>query len=132
MNGAAAGAGLRIVPVYDGRDPVTGPFFSPDHHRISDPAERERVAAFMRDGVVVLRSTDRDPDAVEPARGSVVPGSFRTDGTWIWNDALMYYVREHGITPHAEFYAHVIACDYHCPEPSPVAAREALRLLMPR
>jgi hypothetical protein len=131
MNGSAAQPGLRIAGVYDGRDKVRGPYFSPDRERIADPAERERVAAYMRDGVVVLRTTDRDPDAIEPDRGSVVPGSFRTDGTWVWNDALMYYVIEHGIAPPADFYAHVIAGGYHCPRPGPQAQHQALRLLIP-
>jgi hypothetical protein len=131
MNDAASGPGLRIVPVYDGMDPAAGPYFRPDHERIADPAERERVAAYMRDGIVVLRSTDHDPDAIEPGRGNVVPGSFRTDGAWVWNDALMYYVRVHGIAPPADFYAHVIARGYRCPRPGPEVHRQALRLLIP-
>jgi hypothetical protein len=131
MRDAATGGGLRIVPLYDGMDPGRGPYFRPDHGRIADPAERERVAGYLRDGLVVLRTTGRDPDAVEPGRGSVVPGSFRTDGAWVWNDALMYYVREHGIAPDPEFYAHMAACGYRCPAPAASAAGEALRLLMP-
>ena len=131
MNGAPDGDGLRIAPVYDGRDPVTGPYFTDDRDRISDRAERMRIAAFMRDGLVVLRSTARDLDVIDPGRGTAVPGSFRTDGTWVWNDALMYYVREHGIAPSAEFYAHVVACGYQCPDPPLAAAEAALRRLIP-
>jgi hypothetical protein len=132
MTPAAPGQGLRIADVYDGLDPASGPYFRPDRDRIADAAERDRVVGYLRDGVVVLRGTDRDPDALDPSRGNVVPGSFRTDGSWVWNDALTYYVREHGIAPDPEFYAHLIANGYHCPEPGPNAAREAVRLLMPR
>jgi hypothetical protein len=131
MSGAGNGADLRVVPLYDGMDPVTGPYFGPDHERIADPAERERVAGYMRDGLVVLRTTSLEPDAVEPSRGSVVPGSFRTDGSWVWSDALMYYAREHGIAPDREFYAHVVASGYRCPQPPTSIVRKALQVLMP-
>jgi hypothetical protein len=43
----------------------------------------------------------------------------------------MYYVGEHGIAPDPEFYAHVVASGYRCPDPAPSAARQAVRLLMP-
>jgi hypothetical protein len=35
MNESAAQPGLRIAGVYDGRDKVRGPYFSPDHERIA-------------------------------------------------------------------------------------------------
>jgi len=128
-----AGQKIRIVPLYDGFDQARGgPYFEPDRPRIDDPSERERVADFMRDGAVVLRSTALDVDAVEPTRGTVVPGSFRTDGQWIWSDGLMYYVREHGIAPAAEFYSHVVACQYRCADPGAAGLREATQMLVRR
>lgn len=132
MHGGAADAGLRIVPLYDGLDAVAGPFFRPDRKRIGDQEERDRFAAFMRGGMVVLRSIYLDLDVIEPARGNVVPTSFRTDGIWVWSDALMFYVREHGIAPPDEFYAHVVACGHRHPPASPEAVRQALRLLVRR
>lgn len=124
--------GISVVPLYDGLDPVTGPYFGPDHDRIGDQAERDRIADFMRDGTVVVRTTALDEDVVDRARGSVVPGSFRTDGTWLWNDGLAYYVREHGIAPPADFYSHVIACGYRCPRPGRAVVRDAAQVLLHR
>lgn len=128
----AATPDLPIAALFDGADPVTGPYFSPDRERIADPAERDRVADFLRDGTVVLRAMALDRDAAEPARGYVVPAGFRTDGIWIWNDALGYYVRTHGIAPPEDFYRHVVACGYRCPRPGAEAVRRAERTLLRR
>jgi hypothetical protein len=130
MTAATGGEGLAVVPFYDGFDEARQqPYFGADRSRITDPAERQRVADFMLDGAVALRSTGLDIDIVDPARGHVVPGSFRTDGRWVWSDGLTYYVREHGIAPAADFYAHVVACQYRCPGAGPDAVGRAARLL---
>jgi hypothetical protein len=46
-------------------------------------------------------------DVVDPARGAVVPMSFRTDGVWIWTDTVTYYLAEHGMAPDAELLRHI-------------------------
>jgi hypothetical protein len=63
MNSAQAPPELKLVPLYDRFDPVHGPCFDPDHPHIDDAAERERVAAFLRDGAIVLRSAAFESDA---------------------------------------------------------------------
>jgi hypothetical protein len=59
-----------------------------------------------------------------------VPRSFRTDGQWIWSDALHYYLREHALAPTAESYSHVVHCGYRCPEPERAAIRRAVQMLI--
>ena len=121
---------MNLVRLYDGFNPATGPFFDPSHVRVDDEAERERAAGFLRDGTVVLRSLGLDVDAVEPARGHVVPGSFRTDGEWIWSDAHAYYLVQHGIALPDEFQSHLVACQYQCPVPAADSIRQATGLLL--
>jgi hypothetical protein len=120
---------IRIARLFDGFAPESGPYFEPERFRIGDPAERERVAAYLRGGIVLVRSTALDPDMVDRGRGHVVPASFRTDGAWIWSDGLMYYVREHGVAPVSEFYDHIVAHGYRCPAPDTEAVDRAARRL---
>lgn len=117
--------GVRVARLYDGFDPQTGPYFAPDRRRVDDPAERRRIVRYLRGGTVLLRSFTLDPDVLDPGRGAAVPGSFRTDGSWLWSDGLMYYVERHGIAPPVDFHEHMAAAGYRCPAADPVALREA-------
>lgn len=121
---------MNLAHLYDGFDPATGPFFNPGHRRVDDQTDRQRAARFLRDGTVVLRSLGLDVDAVEPGRGHVVPGSFRTDGEWIWSDAHAYYLVQHGIALPDEFQAHLVACQYQCPVPADGSLKQAAGVLL--
>ena len=123
------GPAIRIARLFDGFAPESGPYFEPERFRIGDLAERERVAAYLRDGVVLVRSTALDPDMVDRGRGHVVPASFRTDGAWIWSDGLTYYVHAHGVAPVPEFYDHIVAHEYRCPVPDAARVDRAARRL---
>jgi hypothetical protein len=85
---------------------VFGPRFwvpRPDRLRRLDPAERDRVAAYLAAGTVVLDSSVRDVDQLDPARGAVVRSVVRTDGTWVWSDRLTYHASEHAVAPEPAF-----------------------------
>lgn len=118
-----------LAPLYDGFDPASGPYFDSSRPRIADPAERDRLLGFLGDGTLALRSTRFDPDVVEPARGQVVPGSFRTDGQWLWSEAVEYYVREHAIAPAAGFYEHIVSREFRCARPGPADLRRCVERL---
>ena len=118
---------IRIAKVFDGAaDGV--PFYTPDHPRLEPPA-RDGVLAYLDAGAPLLVTTEMEPDFVEPERGTVVPINFRTDGDWVWNDALAYYVAEYGYSPEPEFLAAMEAADYECPVPSAEAVEQALEEL---
>ncbi len=106
---AAAGPEFEVARVFDFADPVTGPGFAPDHPVISDPAERDRLLAYLRGGATVLMSTTRMHDVLDSGAPPVVPMNFRTDGEWIWTDTAEYYLTHHGIAPDAELTAHIDA-----------------------
>jgi hypothetical protein len=65
------------------------------------------VAAYLTSGTPVLHTTARTQDVLNPDAGQVVPGSFRTDGEWIWTDTVAYYLEQHGMAPEEELSAHI-------------------------
>lgn len=117
---------VRIARVFAGPTASVG---DSAHTWIGDGEERQRVAAYLRAGAPILTTTALQPDLIDPARGRVVGASFRTDGTWVWSDALTYYTRTYGLAPEDDFYAHIRACHYACPTPGDAAQDEALNVL---
>jgi hypothetical protein len=103
------GPPFRIARVFDFARPDTGPGFDPGHRVVTDPAERERLLEYLTSGTLVLHTTARTQDVLNPAAGQVVPGSFRTDGEWIWTDAVAYYLQQHDLAPDEELAAHIDA-----------------------
>lgn len=123
---------LTLVPVYDGFDASRGPYFSGSHPSVADIAQRQRIAGYLRAGAIVLRTTGLDRDVVDPSRGSVVPASFRTDGRWVWSEAIEYYLTEYGLAPDEAICEHIVACDYRCPATDAESLRQAASLLLGR
>ncbi|GAA3615686.1 hypothetical protein GCM10022419_121220 [Nonomuraea rosea] len=115
---------ISVARVFDGvRDGV--PYFLPDHPQVHDP----RLADYLRAGAAILSTTSVDVDRLDPARGAVVPLSFRTDGAWIWTDTITYYLEEHGIRPDEELCAHIAAQSFRCPAVDQAVAEQTLREL---
>jgi hypothetical protein len=100
-------APVQLARVFDGVDPATGPHFHPGHPTIDDEPTRERLVAYLRAGTGVLLTPGLTTDVVDPARGTVVPLSFRTDGTWVWTDTVTYYLARHRLAPQPELVAHI-------------------------
>lgn len=117
---------VRIARVFAGPTANVGDRV---HTWIADGEERQRVAAYLRAGAPILTTTARQPDLIDPARGRVVGASFRTDGTWVWSDALTHYADAHGLAPEDDFYAHIRARHYACPVPGGAEQDAALNAL---
>ena len=96
---------------------------------LGDPSERERIVSYLRAGPAILMTTALQPDRLDPSRGEVVGASYRTDGTWVWSDALTYYVRVHGLAPEDGFREHIRARGYACVAPDDAAQDRALDAL---
>jgi hypothetical protein len=105
----AAGPEFELARVFDFADPVTGPGFEPGHRVITDQAERDRLLGYLRGGAMVMTSTARMADVLDPEQGEVVPMTFRTDGTWIWTDTVVYYLDRHGLAPDPLLAVHIEA-----------------------
>ncbi len=104
-------AQVRLARAFDGVDDAGEPFFTEDHPRLLDAAERERVLDYLRAATVVLHTDATMEDVVDPARGAVVPTAFRSDGSWIWPDIVSYFLDEHGLAPDERLLAHVRNAD---------------------
>ncbi|WP_157252315.1 hypothetical protein [Nonomuraea typhae] len=112
---------MKLARVFDGvRDGV--PYFLPDHPRGADPA----LAAYLRAGAPILVTRTMEQDRLDPGRGAVVPTTFRTDGVWVWTDAVVYYLETHGIRPDPGLRAHAAARGYRMPEVGEEIARRML------
>jgi hypothetical protein len=96
---------------------------------LADADERERITGYLRAGKPILMTTALQPDRLDPARGKAVGSSYRTDGSWVWSDALTYYVRVHDLAPEDEFYRHIRANGYACPAPDDASQDRALAVL---
>ena len=100
---------FKVARVFDFAKPDTGPGFEPEHRVVTDSAERDRMLRYLTSGTPVLYTTARTEDVIYPAAGHVVPCSFRTDGEWIWTDAVAYYLKQHGLAPDEDLAAHIEA-----------------------
>jgi hypothetical protein len=105
----AAGPEFELARVFDYADPATGPGFDAGHRVITDQAERDRLLGYLRGGAMVMATTARMADVLDPEQGEVVPMTFRTDGTWIWTDTVVYYLDRHSLAPDTRLVAHIEA-----------------------
>jgi hypothetical protein len=96
-----------LATVFDFTDPVSGPGFAADHTVVDDPEEREQMLGYLRGGAMVAATTATMNDAVNPEAGAVVPMNFRTDGEWIWADAVVYYLSCYGLAPERDLLEHI-------------------------
>ncbi|MFI7306389.1 hypothetical protein ACIBM8_24510 [Micromonospora aurantiaca] len=118
---------LRIARVFDEVDD-DGARFTPDRERLSG-ADLERAAAYLDAGTPVLATTARGPDVVEPARGRVVPMTYRTDGRWLWPESVAYYLQAYGLAPEPDLLAHIRSRGDLLPATDPADEHRALALL---
>jgi hypothetical protein len=104
-----SGPEFELAAVFDFADPVSGPGFAIDHSVLDDPDDLEQVLAYLSSGVLVLATTATMDDVLDPDAGGVVPANFRTDGEWIWSDAVEYYLSRYRLAPEAGLDEHIRA-----------------------
>jgi hypothetical protein len=122
---------VTVARVFDRVDPQLGPRFEPDHPTLTAADQPRRLLSYLNGGTVLLATTERMADVLDPSLGAAVPMSYRTDGTWIWTDTVTYYVTNYGLRPDPELVDHIRARDHVLPEVSPAAAHRALAALFP-
>jgi hypothetical protein len=95
----------RVARVFDGhRDGI--PCFAPERPVIVDRAERDALLTLLRSGSVLVHAARPLRDDLGDV-DAAVPADLRSDGTWIWSDAVGYYLEHHWIAPDAELVAHL-------------------------
>jgi hypothetical protein len=118
----------EVVPVFDGADPETGPRFDTGHVRLAAD-ERAVVAGYLYGAEAVMYTTATMVDVMEPERGEVVPLSFRTDGEYVWPEAVAYYVDQHGLAPCSRLLDAIRSAGYQPRRPGSVALFRAEQAL---
>lgn len=127
------GGGLRLARVFDGQSPTGRPWFSPGRLRLPEPVRRKRLASYLSSGRTVLRAAGRGPDPLSESDEPVLPLTYRTDGVWVWQEALAYYALR-GLAPELEFLSHIEGKGYLLPTTvdDEVAAAAAALVTTPR
>ncbi|MGW0434749.1 hypothetical protein ACWDV4_19710 [Micromonospora sp. NPDC003197] len=120
---------IEHASAFDLVDPEVGATFGPDHARVTDPVAREAMLRYLDRGTVLMFTTALLDDVVDRSRGMVVPLHFRTDGRWIWNDAITYYLREHQLQPDIRLAEYAESVGYHVSALDGVAVFRTLRKL---
>jgi hypothetical protein len=118
---------MRIAALFDAVDEAGGPGFAPEHPRL-DAGECDHVLAYLDRGAPLLPTTTEMADVVDPERGGV-PMSFRTDGQFIWTEAVAYYLANYRLAPEPALLDHIRARRYEMPEVDLVALHRATSAL---
>ncbi|WP_328824376.1 hypothetical protein [Verrucosispora sioxanthis] len=119
---------VTIARVFDGADPETGPWFAPDHPRLEGPI-RDQAIAYLSAGQLVLAITQRTADIVTGSDEPVVPMSYRTDGQWVWTDAVVYYLQTHAVAPDQDLLDHMRSVSFSPPQTDEIGTHRALAAL---
>lgn len=117
---------IELVRVFDFVDPEAGAGFRENHPRVTDAAIRRRLLEYLDQGAPVLVTETLLDDVMDPARTGVVPAAIRTDGMYVWTDAVGYYLREHQLRPDPSLVARIAEAGYRMPVVDRVASFRAL------
>ncbi|MFI6078708.1 hypothetical protein ACIA5C_45045 [Actinoplanes sp. NPDC051343] len=80
--------------------------FSADHSLLHDE-EADRAMAYLEAGVPLLITPERGPDVAASGASATVPAGFRTDGNWIWSEAVAYYLGRYRFAPDSDLLDHL-------------------------
>jgi hypothetical protein len=83
--------------------------------------ERAVVAGYLYGAAAVMYTTATMLDVMDAERGEVVPLTFRTDGEYVWPEAVAYYVDQHGLAPYRPLLDAIRSADYHPRSPDAVS-----------
>ncbi|ETA03049.1 hypothetical protein CcI156_02950 [Frankia sp. CcI156] len=101
---------LKVAKVFDGT--ADGVPFIVD--RLDLPAGRERsdFLAYLRQGAVIMRAAGLDVDQLDESREKRVPIALLTDGEWVWDASIAYYLEEHDLPPEPAFLDYLRGRDF--------------------
>jgi hypothetical protein len=105
---------------------LAAPVPAADAQRL-DGAERDLVARYLREAPLVVSAFGLGPD---PYAGGVprVPLHVRTDGRWVWSEALAHYTATYGLAPEPALLEHIRSRRYRFPEVTDEVIAHAARL----
>lgn len=101
---------LRQAEVFDG-------FIRDEKKYLSDRPgleyeEAEKVLAYLKAGALVLTARTVVGDEIFRDVSPAVPLGFQTDGTWIWPQAVVYYLERYRMPPQTALLEHIRAAGH--------------------
>ena len=87
------------------------------------------MLAYLAAGTPLLITTELTADMLDPTHPMVVPTNVRTDGEWVWSDAVSYYLDRYRLAPEVPFLAHIQQRRYVAAEVDVVALHRALSVV---
>jgi hypothetical protein len=105
---------LRRVAVFDGYDEQGRPVVT-----ARKPVAQEELAMlrqYLENAPVVVASQNTDTDRLDPNSTVGVATNWHTDGTWLWPDAVGFYLAQYGVPPQNEFADHIRQRQFTLPE----------------
>ena len=119
---------IQIAELFDPVDEVGGPGFAASRPTLED-SERGAVLAYLDAAGPLLTTTALMDDVMDQRHHGVVPMSFRTDGQWVWTDAIAYYLRHYKLAPDPQLLHHIRTRRYELSPVDAVAQHRALAAL---
>jgi hypothetical protein len=107
-------AHFRIASIFDDFDEHGRPLVAtrtPVH-----PDESAPLRHYLENAPIVLASRDNDEDQLDSERSTTVPGTWHTDGVWLWQGAVAYYLAQYGVPPEPAFVDHIRSQGFVLPE----------------
>ncbi|MDR7302597.1 glycohydrolase toxin TNT-related protein [Haloactinomyces albus] len=108
------GRSFRTARVFDGIDEQGRPLVAT--RTPVPPEESGSLRQYLENAPIVLASRDNEPDRLDPEHSAVVPATWHTDGTWLWQGALPYYLAQYGLPPDPELLEHIRSGQFTLPE----------------
>lgn len=107
---------IKMAKVFDGA--TEGIPFVADRPPLPPGSEREKVLAYLEKGMPIVRTVGFDVDLLDPERGQRVPMFLLTDGTWVWDASIAYYLKEHDLPPESAFLDYLRSRDFRYEAPT--------------
>lgn len=105
---------FRTARVFDGADEQGRPLITT---RLPIPPEDSAaLRQYLENAPVVLAAQGNEPDQLDPNQPAVVPGTWHTDGVWLWQGAVAYYLAQYGVPPEPELVEHARSRRFGIPE----------------
>lgn len=117
--------GVRVAAVFDRVDETGRPWFSPNRWRVPDPELRHALVGYLSGAPLVIRAQGYEPDPLDPPQPPRVPVGYRSDGTWVWQEASAYYLDRYGVAPEDALVEHIQRQGYTPPPDLSDEARAA-------
>jgi len=113
----------------DGTDDADGTDGGYDDRPDLDEDERARLSAYLWAGEPLLVADEPIADPIVPDTLELAPPWVRTDGFWVWSDAVAHSLDHHGLSPVGDLVEHVRARGYAAPPVDGAAVYRALAAL---